>query len=202
MSQIVTSFYSGEELNNFDFKSIGNDCKISRKASFHGTQNISIGNNVRVDDFCILSSNIILSLNIHISAYMALYGAEEIKLEDYTGMSPRCMIYSAMDDFSGDFLIGPIHPEEYIDVTGGKALVKKYSQIGANSVIFPNLTISEGVVVGACSMVKQNLALWGIYAGILVRKLKDRAMSMLKFVIEKKSSRGKITFFYNRRVAA
>ena len=30
-------------------------------------------------------------------------------LEDYVGISPRTTIYSAMDDFSGDYLVGPIH---------------------------------------------------------------------------------------------
>lgn len=177
-----TSFYSDDELLSMGFKSIGKGCCISRKASFYGVGKMSIGDNVRIDDFCILSGNITLGSNIHISAYVALYGAEGIELEDYTGVSPRCTIYSAMDDFSGDYLIGPIHPEEYTNVTGGKVLVKKYSQIGANCVIFPNLTIKEGVVVGACSLVRHSLDEWGIYVGIPVKRLKDRSKQLLKFI--------------------
>ena len=180
----VTSFYSEEELLSMGFKSIGNGCCISRKASFYGVGRMSIGDNVRIDDFCILSGNITLGSNIHISAYVALYGAEGIVLEDYTGVSPRSTIYSAMDDFSGDYLIGPIHPEEYTNVTGGKVLVKKHSQIGANCVIFPDLTIEEGVVVGACSLVRHSLAPWTIYAGIPCVKLKDRNKGLMKYVSE------------------
>lgn len=184
----ATSFYSEEELLYMGFKSIGKGCCISRKASFYGVSSMSIGDNVRIDDFCILSGNITLGSHIHISAYVALYGAEGIVLEDYTGISPRSTIYSAMDDFSGDYLIGPVHPEECTNVTGGKVYVKKYSQIEANCVIFPNLTIDEGVVVGACSMVRHSLEFWKIYAGIPVKPLKLRNTNMLNYVI----GRGKI----------
>lgn len=178
----TTSFYSEEELLSMGFKSIGKGCCISRKASFYGISRMSIGDNVRIDDFCILSGNITLGSHIHISAYVALYGAEGIVLEDYTGISPRSTIYSAMDDFSGDYLIGPIHPEEYINVTGGPVIIRRYSQIGCNCVVFPNLTIDEGVVVGACSLVRRSLDSWGIYTGIPVKKLKERTKKLLKFV--------------------
>lgn len=178
----TTSFYSEEELLSMGFKSIGKGCCISRKASFYGISRMSIGDNVRIDDFCILSGNITLGSHIHISAYVALYGAEGIVLEDYTGISPRGTIYSAMDDFSGNYLIGPIHPEEYTNVKGGLVTVRKYSQIGANSVVFPNLTIEEGVVVGACSLVRHSLDAWGIYVGTPVKRLKDRSKQLLIFI--------------------
>lgn len=178
----TTSFYSEEELLSMGFKSIGKGCCISRKASFYGVSRMSIGDNVRIDDFCILSGNITLGSHIHISAYVALYGAEGIVLEDYTGISPRGTIYSAMDDFSGNYLIGPIHPEKYTNVKGGLVTVRKYSQIGANSVVFPNLTIEEGVVVGACSLVRHSLDAWGIYVGTPVKRLKDRSKQLLKII--------------------
>lgn len=178
----ATSFYSEEELLSMGFKSIGKGCCISRKASFYGIGKMSIGDNVRIDDFCILSGNITLGSHIHISAYVALYGAEGIVFEDYTGISPRGTIYSAMDDFSGDYLIGPIHPEGYTNVTGGPVVVKRFSQIGCNSVIFPNVLINEGVVVGACSLVRHDLESWNIYAGLPVKKLKPRKKDLLKYV--------------------
>lgn len=164
------------------FKSIGKRCLISRKASLYGVGKMSIGNNVRIDDFCILSGNITIGNNIHISAYVALYGAEGIELEDYTGISARSTIYSAMDDFSGDYLIGPIHPEEITHVTGGKVTVKAYTQIGANVLVFPNLTIGEGCVIGACSMVRKSLAPWGVYYGLPVTRQKDRSSKLLNLV--------------------
>lgn len=175
----MSSFYSQEELSALGLKSYGTNVKISRFARIYSPEKISIGDNVRIDDFCILSGKVTIGSHIHISAYVALYGSMGIELEDYTGISPMTTVYSAMDDFGGDYLIGPIHPEEKTHVTGGKVTIKKYSQIGTHCVVFPNLTIGEGSVVGACSMVRHNTEPWTIYVGIPAHKLKERSRGLI-----------------------
>jgi len=177
----MSSFYSQEELSTLGLKSYGTNVKISRFARIYSPEKISIGDNVRIDDFCILSGNVTIGSHIHISAYVALYGSMGIELEDYTGISPMTTVYSAMDDFGGDYLIGPIHPEEKTHVTGGKVTIKRYSQIGTHCVVFPNITIGEGSVVGACSMVNKSLAPWGIYFGIPAQRKSDRNKNLLQF---------------------
>jgi serine acetyltransferase len=52
---MATSFLSREKLMEIGFKSIGENVLLSSKASIYGPENIEIGNNVRIDDFCILS---------------------------------------------------------------------------------------------------------------------------------------------------
>ena len=183
-----TSFYSKEELSQIGFKYIGENVKVSRKASIYSPEKISIGDNVRIDDFCILSGEIVLGSNIHISPYVALYGALGIEFEDYTGISAHSVVYSAMDDFGGDYLVGSVHPDNQTNVTGGKVLIKRFSQIGVNCVVFPNLSLGEGVAVGACTLVNKSLEEWGIYAGIPARRLKKRNKGMLKFVESDKTN--------------
>lgn len=178
----MNSFYSEEELSQLGLKCYGMDVKISRFARIYGAEQITIGDNVRIDDFCILSGHITLGSNIHISAYVALYGSKGIVLEDFTGISPQTTIYSAMDDFSGDYLIGPIHDESKTNVTGGPVIIKRFSQIGTKCCVFPNLTIGEGVAVGACSLVTKSLEEWGIYVGIPVRYLKPRSKKIKNLV--------------------
>ena len=178
----MNSFYSEEELSQLGLKSYGMDVKISRFARIYGAEQITIGDNVRIDDFCILSGHITLGSNIHISAYVALYGSKGIVLEDFTGISPQTTIYSAMDDFSGDYLIGPIHDESKTNVTGGPVIIKRFSQIGTKCCVFPNLTIGEGVAVGACSLVTKSLKEWGIYIGTPVRYLKPRSKKIKNLV--------------------
>lgn len=178
----MNSFYSEEELSHLGLKSYGEKVKISRFARFYGAEHISIGDNVRIDDFCILSGNITLGSNIHISAYVALYGAKGIIMEDYTGISPQTTVYSAMDDFGGDYLIGPIHDEEKTNVTGGPVVFKKFSQVGTKCCVFPNLTIGEGSVVGACSLVTKSLQEWGIYVGVPVILLRKRSKKLLELM--------------------
>ena len=84
----MNSFYNIEELNEIGFKSVGKNVQISKKTSFYSPEQISIGNNVRIDDFCILSGNIILGSFIHIAAYSGLYaGNAGILMGDFSGIS-------------------------------------------------------------------------------------------------------------------
>lgn len=176
-----TSFYSEEELGGLGLKSFGHHVLISRKASFYGAERIAVGSHVRIDDFCLLSGAITLGSHIHISAYSALYGEFGIELEDYAGISPRCTLFSASDDFSGNYLVGPMVPGQYTRVTGGKITLKRFCQIGAGSVILPGVTLNEGVAVGAMSLVKKDLDAWGIYAGSPARLIKTREKGLLVF---------------------
>ena len=170
----MSSFYSKEELKKIGFKSLGKEVYISKKTSIYGADKISIGSHVRIDDFCILSGNIEVGNYVHIGAYVALYGKEGIKINDFCGCSARCTIYSATDDFSGEYMVSPMVPEELTNVTGGIVTLEKFVQLGANTVVMPNLTIGEGTSVGAMSFVNKSLDKWGIYVGIPCRKLKDR----------------------------
>ena len=175
----MNSFYSDSELRKVGLKHVGDNVLISRKCSIYSPDSISIGNNVRIDDFCILSGNITIGSNVHISAYSALYGANGIVLEDYTGISPRCTIFSAMDDFGGDYLIGPVHPRQLTNVTGGEVTMKKFSQLGANTIVFPAITIEEGAVTGSLTLVNNDLEPWTINVGIPARKIKMRKKGLL-----------------------
>lgn len=178
-----TSFYTEQELSQLGLKSYGENVRISRHAQIYSPEKISIGDNVRIDDFCILSGKIEIGSHIHIAAYCALYGADYgIVMKDYTGLSARATIYAAMDDFSGNYLIGPIHDQSCTNVTGGIVILNKCSQVGAGTLIFPCVQIGEGSVVGAMSMVKTDLEEWGIYAGVPVKRIKVRKNDLLNLL--------------------
>lgn len=175
----MNSFYSDEELKKIRFKSLGENVLISKKASIYSPEKIIIGNNVRIDDFCILSGNIQIGNHVHISAFVALYGKEKIIINDFCGCSTRCTIYSATDDFSGRYMISPMVPDEFTNVTGGEVILEKYVQLGANTVVMPNIKIKEGTAVGAMSFVNKDLEQWSIYAGIPCKKIKERNKNII-----------------------
>jgi len=178
----MNSFYTEQELSGLGLKSYGKNVLISRKISIYSPENISIADNVRIDDFCILSGSITMGSNIHISPYCVFYGSMGIEMHDYSGFSPRCTVFSASDDFSGNYLMSPMNDKSKTNVTGGKVLIKKYSQIGAGSIIMPSVVINEGVAVGAMSFVNKNLEEWGIYAGIPAKRIKERERGLLKLL--------------------
>ena len=188
------SFYTESELAQLGLKAYGEDVLISRYARLYSPEHISIGSHVRIDDFCILSGHITLGSHIHISAYCALYGAMGITLHDYTGISAQSVVYSAVDDFSGEHLIGPMSPKGTTDVQGGEVVLERFVQIGAQCMLFPNIYMAEGSVLGAKSMLKftppyysqqtyWKSESWTIYAGIPARPIKSREKGLLKYII-------------------
>lgn len=55
---------------------------------------------------------------------------------DFANISSRTIVYAAIDDFSGNALMGPTIPNQYKNVKTGKVILKKHVIIGAHSIIF------------------------------------------------------------------
>lgn len=171
-------FLSSEEVYNRKIKA-GKNVLISDKCSIY-SNDIVVGDNVRIDDFCILSGSVHLGNNIHIGAYCVLYAKYGVIMEDYTGLSPRCTIFSGSDDFSGDFMISPMNPDKFTHVIGAPVYLKKYSQIGSGTIIMPGVVINEGAVVGAMSFVKRSIPEWEIWAGSPLWFIKERSKKIIE----------------------
>lgn len=177
----MTSFYSEEDLKLIGFKSLGKNVLISKKASIYGANNISIGNNVRIDDFCILSGRITIANNVHISAYVGLYaGNKGIIIEDFVAISGRTLVYAISDDYSGEYLTNPTVPSEYRNVVDTEVIFKKHVLVGAGSLVLPGVVIEEGCSFGAMSLINKSTEPWMIYVGSPIRKLKNRSKKLLE----------------------
>lgn len=176
------SFYSAEELATLGLKSYESNVKISRYCRIYNPGSISIGNNVRIDDFCILSaSHLPFSIGnyVHISAGTYIYGGAGIVIGSYSNISGGVKIYTMNDDYSGNSLVGPTVPEEHRHVDKRSVVIGEYSVIGCNSVILPGVFIGKGVAVGSNSLVKTSLEPWKIYAGTPVKYIKERSTNIL-----------------------
>lgn len=180
-------FLSKTELSKRSFASLGNNVLISDKSSIYNPENIVIGSNVRIDDFCILSAGeggIDIGNYVHIACYVSLIGKAKIKLGDYVGISSKSSVYSSSDDYSGSFLVGPMVPDEMKNVDHRSVSLENYSLIGAHCVILPGVVIGEGTGVGALSLVTKSLDPWGMYAGSPLKFIKKRSSTLLQFVPE------------------
>ena len=116
------AFMSQAELLSTGFKSLGENVRISSKASIYNASNISVDDNVRVDDFCILSAGrggIRIGKYVHLGCHSILIGQGAIVLQDFSGLSGRVSIYSSNDDYSGNYMAHPTVPETYRRVVDG-----------------------------------------------------------------------------------
>lgn len=175
------SFYSKKELDELGLKCYGENVLISRKSSIYSPENISIGNNVRIDDFCVLSGNIVIGDYVHIAVYNALFGGKiGIELKDFSGLSSKSVIYASSDDYSGNVLTNPTISHQYRNVIEKKVIIGKHVLIGTGTTILPGVEIGEGSAIGSMSLVNKSLGKWGIYAGIPCKYLKPRSKKILE----------------------
>ena len=181
----MNSFYSEEELKEIGFKSMGGNILISRKASIYSAANITIGDNVRIDDFCILSGHIELGSYIHIAAYTALYGGDKgIYISDFANLSSRICVYSISDDYSGETMTNPMVSDEYKNVESKPVYIGKHAIIGSTSVVLPGVNIAEGSSFGSFSFINRDSEPWSINAGIPFKKIRDRKKDLLALAEE------------------
>ena len=174
-------FYSDQELSEFGFKNLGTNVRISNKVSIYGAENMIFGDNIRIDDFCILTGNISVGSFIHIAAYSFISGwAAPIILDDFVNISSRVNIFSASDDYSGETLTSPLIPDKYKKLTIGSVHIKKHCIVGANSVLMPDITLAEGSAIGSMSFVNKSTTPWMIYCGIPIKILKKRKKDLIK----------------------
>lgn len=181
MNKVVSSFYTPDELQEIGFASIGEDVRISKKASIYGASKMSIGNHVRIDDFCILSGKIVLENYIHIAAYCGIWGGNAgVTMHSFSGLSSRSVIYAASDDYSGVALTNPTVPEKYLKIVELPVEIGKHAIIGTGCTILPGATIGEGTSVGSMSLISKQLEPWGIYVGVPACYLKPRSKELLE----------------------
>ncbi len=176
-------FLNRDQIDDMGFLSVGENVYLSDKASYYNCANISIGNNVRIDDFCVLSAGIggiEIANFIHIAAYSLLIGAGKISLHDFSGLSSRVSIYSSSDDYSGTSMTNPMVPNEFTNVKHANITIGRHVIIGSGSIVLPGVTLEQGVAIGALCLVSKSCKEFGIYSGAPLRMVKERKRNFLE----------------------
>jgi acetyltransferase-like isoleucine patch superfamily enzyme len=174
------AYLTNKQLYKIGFNSIGENVKISDKAAIYNAEMISIGDNSRIDDFCVISGKIEIGRNVHITPQCLIAGGKKgVFLDDFTTFAYGVKIFSQSDDYSGITMTNSTIPKKYKNEFIGIVKVKKYSIIGASSIIMPGVEVAEGTAVGAMSLVLKNTTPWSIYAGVPAKKIKDRKKQLL-----------------------
>lgn len=161
---------------------IGKNVVISPKVSIYG-DNIEIGDNVRIDDFCLLSCGkgfIKIGSYSHIACYTALYGGAGIIIGDFASISSRISFYSESDDYSGETMSNPNIPLKYKKITSGLITLGRHVSMGTTATVMPGVTIGDGVSTGAYSFINHDCLPWNIYAGVPAKIIKPRSKKLLE----------------------
>jgi acetyltransferase-like isoleucine patch superfamily enzyme len=186
------AYYTEEQLKDLGFKSIGKNVKISDKASIYNHEQIEIGDNSRIDDFCVISGKIKIGRNVHITpTCLVAGGIKGIIFEDFTTLAYGVKVFTQSDDYSGETMMNSTIPKEYKNEYMKEIIIKKQSIVGAGSIIMPGVVLEEGTTVGAMSLVLKSTQSWGIYVGIPAKRLKNRKKDLLELEKQYLENEGK-----------
>lgn len=137
-----SNFLTKDELIQIGFQKIGKDIMVSRDARFYDIDG-TLGDNVRIDSFAILTGQIRLGNGVHISPFCFLGGTGGvITMDDFSGLSTHVSIFTKSDSYG-------IRDPEKISKDMGDVYIGRKSIIGKGAVIMPNAFIAEYVSIGA-----------------------------------------------------
>ena len=176
---------------DFDYsslKSVGTDVVISPNAEIRRPQIVSIGSHVAIDTACITTAAEIADY-VHIGPYVTVIGGPKARLGmgHFTNLAAGCRVICGSDRFMGEGLIGPASiPDEFKDkLKLAPVILEDFANVGTNAVIMPGVTLAQGSVIGACSLVTHSTEPWTVYVGVPARPLKARPREqMLRYAAE------------------
>jgi acetyltransferase-like isoleucine patch superfamily enzyme len=124
---------------------------------------LEMGENCRIDAFVTITGKVKLGNNVHIGVGVSIFGTEGVVIGDDCSISPQASIFTGTFDAATGYRANPqIEDKQY---RKGPVRIGNRCIVGAGSVVLPNVTLSDDVLVGALTLVKSNLAA-GVYGGV------------------------------------
>lgn len=174
------AYYSDEQLKKMGFRYLGRNVKVSDKASIYNADQIEIGDNSRIDDFCVVSGKVRIGKFCHITPMcLVAGGVPGIYFSDFCTLAYGVKVFAQSDDYSGATLTNSLVPRKFKRETFEEVTFGKHVIVGAGSIIFPGVRVAEGCSIGAMTLVNKSTMPWGIYVGNPARRVKERKQDIL-----------------------
>lgn len=139
---------------------VGRNLLILRNCHFHcgGMAWSERQGHITVGDDCWFSENNVL------------YGAGGITIGNKTGMGPGVMIFSSREDIS----LESAKPKKERAHLLGPVVIGSHVLVFAGVIIGPDVNVGEGAVIGAGSVVLEDVPPWSIVAGVPAKVVRER----------------------------
>jgi galactoside O-acetyltransferase len=156
-------------------KSCGEGVKIYPLAKITFPQMVELGNYCRIADFVFIFGGDGVKIGEHtdVQPHTVFWGGGLTILGDRVSTGPGTVFLSATYSHAAGLKMVDGLGEGQAKAIGGKLVIGNDVYIGARCVIMP-VTIGEGAVIGAGSLVTHDCEPWGIYVGNPARKVGER----------------------------
>lgn len=146
---------------------IGHGTEISQPQNIYATDYVFIDHHVTLDA---MAGRIEIGRRIHIAPYALICGVGGgVYLGDYVGVGAFARIYSHSEaPIDGKRMSGPMIPESMKGMITAPVRIEKDGLVGTGAVILPGVTVGEGAIIAANSVVLSGTQIrpWTIWAGV------------------------------------
>jgi acetyltransferase-like isoleucine patch superfamily enzyme len=109
----------------------------------------------------------------HIQVGVKIWGGGTTIIGNYVSVGLGSVLLSAVYDYKAGLRMVDHLPDGETKTLLGRLVIKDDVYIGANCIIMP-VTIGEGAIIGAGSLVTKDLDPWGIYVGSPCKQIGER----------------------------
>lgn len=165
---LMRQFWARANLRKF-----GKNSLVDWGALIDGPRSISIGDYVWIDHHVQLNASfgeITIGRRVHVAPYATIMGGGGVYIGDYAAVGASAQILSHSEAVDGGKrLSGPMILEEFKGMKTAPVYVEKDAMIGTGAIVLPGVTVGEGAVVAANSLVISNVKTWQIVMGVPAR---------------------------------
>jgi acetyltransferase-like isoleucine patch superfamily enzyme len=147
-------------------KSCGRDVKVYRGCRLVPPDRIQIGDRSQIDESVRIyaGEGVELGRHVHLAFLSSISGGGSCVIGDFVGIGAGVRILTGSEEIEGG-LTNPTIPPEFRRVRRARTVIGAHALIFTNSIVLPGVTIGEGAVVAAGSVVHRDVPPWSILAG-------------------------------------
>lgn len=113
------------------------------------------GENCRIDPFVTITGTVTLGHNVHIGVGACIFGTAGVVIGDNCSISPGAKIFTTSYDAETGHLANPqVKDKKYLS---GPVRIGNRCIVGANSVVLPHVCIGDDSLIGALSLVRNDV---------------------------------------------
>lgn len=166
--------FMGENLRN-QVKYIGEGVRLYPMCKMIHPGSAELDNNCQIMDFVFIDAGELLKIGKFstITWHCIIEGGAKTYIGDRVFLGPGSKLLTSTYELNGFYSVEHL-PEGCGAIRYGDIIIKDDAYLGANVTVLPGVTIGEGAIVGANSLVSKDIEPWGIYVGVPCKKVGER----------------------------
>ena len=173
MSELRHKSHGSGAFQPGDFRALGPDCVFEAGALVFHPENVSLGRNVYVGHQAILKgyylNQLVIGDETWIGQQVFMHAAGGIRIGARVGIGPAVKILS-----SEHREVGRETPVLFSPIELQPVAIEDDADIGIGAIVLPGVTIGQGAIIGAGSVVTRDVPAYAVVAGSPARILRHR----------------------------